>query len=503
MDSRPQVVWFGKRPQDADIQEAKNRGLEIHHVASGASPMFRHARAAVFWATPPYLTTAAEQLSFYVNQALDEGLYVHIVVGDEGAHDVMKSVLAEKVATSPVIDRTRIRIGSAGAHEALESAARHSPGPGANDDLIISLPEGIALRQDQVFILRRAFSDCKAITLQLLTGGKSGALTFYVDAVLAKSNAGPRPMPYFAKLDRPSHLAKELALYENYADNHIAWHLRPNFQPSRCIYGVDQGVLVGNFVESSRSLWDIARAGQGPRCIRSLFEETLAGWRSQAEQRTLQHSGSVVSALKDVCDHTRIPKRCVTGSETFGEVAKPRALWLGLLDLPHAPWRSSPMHGDMHGENVRVRKGDAIVIDFAKATNGPMCADLASLEVWLAFQTPVLSSERPDKMAWKDCVDALYHPNTITDTFDSAAGYTAGSWIEECVCEIRRIAKGICQSPDEYMRVLAVYLLRHASFQAEPACQDEDEFRRSFAYWLANRMVKGLAENYSQLMEAA
>jgi Ser/Thr protein kinase RdoA (MazF antagonist) len=46
------------------------------------------------------------------------------------------------------------------------------------------------------------------------------------------------------------------------------------------------------------------------------------------------------------------------------------------------------MHGDLHGENVRVRNGNAILIDFASVCSGPLTADLAALETCLAFELP-------------------------------------------------------------------------------------------------------------------
>jgi hypothetical protein len=379
MRNRNHVIWFGKPPTDSAHVEARNRHLAIDHFRGG-EPNLDYACAAVFWATSSYLAATADDFERFLVAAINQGLYVHVVVADEAAHDDLKRARDKLVGAAFADSALQLKINSA-EHEVLERAARHSPGATANRRLQIDCPPDVELSDEQDFLLRRAFSDCKAISLRLLAGGKSGALTLYVDATLSTTTAGPRPMPYFAKLDDPRKLRDELMRYELYAEHHIAWHLRPNFQTKRNILGVGIGILVGNFVEPAYSFWEHTRKGEGPKYIRALFDETLAGWRGQTDWTKLQPHGSVVYELRSYFEPSRVPTQRVADADAFGSVASPAVLWRRLIDLPHEQWRKSPIHGDMHGENVRVRKDDAIVIDFAKTTDGPMCADLVSLEV--------------------------------------------------------------------------------------------------------------------------
>ncbi len=500
MTERAKLLWFGRPPTDKDIAETTNRDLSLEVVSGGASPDFRAARAAVFWATDKHYITVAELLEAHLVKAIDEGLYLYIVVGNAGQLKDIERVLGQMPPGAPR-DRHRLRIHPLEPHEIPNAALLHAPGPAANDALEILLPDGVVLRDDQRFLLQRAFSDCKSVKLDLIHGGKSGALTFLVDATLATTLAGPRPSPYFAKLGEPSKLRGEMSLYQIYAEHHIDWHLRPNFQPSRCLYGVNQGILVGSFVQASRSLSEVARTDDGPRLIRTLFEETLSVWRSVAKRFPPERPESIVHALEKFCDVSRVPASRVEGSKTHsGTVHSPRSLWRMLLDLPDGFWLQASIHGDMHGENVRVRKQDAIVIDFAHTTTGPMCADLASLEVWLAFK--VAHGEAPDNLRWKARIDQLYHPDTLADAWNEAPDQTPGYWLTNCVREIRRIAAAR-HSLDEYQRVLSVYLLRHASFPPDEECAIEDEYRRTFAYWLANRMVMQLCAVAPSQAEAA
>lgn len=501
MLDRPKMLWFGRPPGENDFRETKNRDLTLEVVGAGALPDFRHARAAVFWAPDQHFELVAELLEANLVQAINEGLYLYIVVANEGQLRDVEHVLVQLLPPGAPTDRHRLRIHPLGCHEVPNAALLHTPGPAANDELEILLSDGGNLRSDQQFLLRRAFSDCKSISLRLIPGGKSGALTFLVDATLATTLAGSRPQPYFAKLGEPQKLRDELSQYQIYAEHHIAWCLRPNFQPARCIYGVEQGILVGSFVQSSRSLWEAVRAGEGPLHIRTLFEETLADWRSEAKKWPLEQPGSVVHPLTTFCDYSRVPLDRVEAAKVHGgNVHTPRSLWRKLLDLPDDYWLQASIHGDMHGDNVRVRKQDAIVIDFAHTTSGPMCADLASLEVWLAFKVSL--DEALDREQWKKRVEELYRPEAVDAAEYGTAPYTSGDWLGACLKEIRRIASLSTHGSDEYTRVLAVYLLRHASFPPEEDCEEEDEYRRTYAYWLANRMITALGTTVSSQLEA-
>lgn len=182
MLDRPKMLWFGRPPTSDDFRETKNRDLTLEVVGAGVPPDFRHARAAVFWAPDQHFELVAELLEANLVQAIDEGLYLYIVVANEGQLRDVESVLSQLLPPGAPMDRHRVRIHPLGCHEVPNAALLHSPGPAANDDLEILLPDGASLQGDQRFLLRRAFNDCKSIALRLIPGGKSGALTFLVDA---------------------------------------------------------------------------------------------------------------------------------------------------------------------------------------------------------------------------------------------------------------------------------------------------------------------------------
>jgi aminoglycoside phosphotransferase (APT) family kinase protein len=118
-----------------------------------------------------------------------------------------------------------------------------------------------------------------------------------------------------------------------------------------------------------------------------LFEETLAGWRAPAAS-VQPEVGSIAPALAKVFAYESVKKRYLKAAAALGFIQTPLSVWEGFLNLPTRTWPKAPIHGDLHADNVRVRGGDAIIIDLARVTMGPPSADPACMEVWIAFQMP-------------------------------------------------------------------------------------------------------------------
>lgn len=187
----------------------------------------------------------------------------------------------------------------------------------------------------------------------------------------------------------------------------------------------------------------------------------------------------------------------------FGRTAQPAELWECLLNLEYRTWHDATMHGDMHPENVRVRSNDAIIIDLANARSGPLCADLASLEVWLSFQVPQNPLHRPDRTAWKKTVDELYTFDTVLRPPSNLSVGPGIDWLRSSLRQVRMIAATVCDTNEEYATATALYLLRRAAYPAQQDCIEEDGFRRAYAYWLGARLVNHLAETDKQWKRAA
>ena len=157
--------------------------------------------------------------------------------------------------------------------------------------------------------------------------------------------------------------------------------------------------------------------------------------------------------------------------------------------------RVAIIHGDLHGENVRVRGQDAIVIDLGEVRgthdlgNGaPLCFDVAMLDVALAFQCV---EERELKGAfvdedWQAQVKDCYG-------FDQLQGNTAlkekrfGNWLQGCLHRIR--AFGNYQQSDrlEYPIAIAIAMLRWCKFESRG---QGDKGRRGMALTLGAEILE-------------
>lgn len=171
---------------------------------------------------------------------------------------------------------------------------------------------------------------------------------------------------------------------------------------------------------------------------------------------------TVVSALKVFCEHEKVPER---------------------------RWSRA---AELFGGDLCVRKEEAIVIDFAHAQTGPASADVAHLEVSLVFDAREgdLQGE-----AWQQAVLELLAPAALETSLVDPATVTRDNRMGAVVGQVRALVPETVAnwaSSADYMRVLAVYLLRHSSFPTNVGDGGDDEYRRTFAYWLACRLTEHL-----------
>lgn len=486
---RATIFWFGRPPTAEDEQLVREHGYVLTALSANEVPDFSCGQMAIFWAIDTHFHEAALSLKRFAVSALNEGLLIKVVVppmlGDLRFLEIEK-ILIEQDPDKTKKESYRIRTMPVDVHALMHKAMMHSTGPAKNANLIINCES--ELSATDAHLLQRAFHDCTDITLKRIAGGYSEARTFLIDAHLRASEAGPEPEPFFAKLGASVKLQVESNRFREFAEHHIPWYLRPNFLRQRSIFGVKDAILVGSFVRGSHSLVEVARQGKGPELIRSLFEETLANLYRQPRTIEQNSSHALGNALAKFSNHGKIPQeRTRAAAEIFGgDELDPQELWWKILSLPEQVWKNSSIHGDLHGENVRVRKMDAIVIDFAEACPAPASADLANLEVWLAFD---LANDQFSRDEWRAVIDELYLPRAVDASLNLDMNSQRLVWARDCVIEVRRHARVLMNSKDEYKRVLAVYLLRQASFPANPANFGEDEFRRTYAYWLCCQLV--------------
>jgi hypothetical protein len=144
---------------------------------------------------------------------------------------------------------------------------------------------GSGLTEDELVLIRRAFWDCADVSLEPVSGGRSGVSVFRAHAELEQGLAGRWPQPYFVKIGNRRKIFAEFEHYEGRVRPYVPFHLGPHLDSNRCCLGARKGVIVGDYVEESESLRDCACEGRAASAIACLFDRTLLGWHRVFEAR--------------------------------------------------------------------------------------------------------------------------------------------------------------------------------------------------------------------------
>lgn len=160
-----------------------------------------------------------------------------------------------------------------------------------------------------------------------------------------------------------------------------------------------------------------------------------------------------------------------------------------LLDqLPPIPHRIALSHGDLHGENVRVRAGHAILIDFAAVDGGSLVADPAALETAL-----VIRGASNDKN-WSSVATEIYAIENLESLPTPHEPSTPLSALWNSVRQIRRFGLAEQLTRHEYATAVAIYLLRHGLRRRDPG---EPVNRRPTFVYLAERIAQAVKKAVS------
>lgn len=475
---RKRTLWVGANLKNFDVVEFERRGLSLEiHDGINARNEFATTRGIILKYNPEKQGTFKRHIEDIGPLAIDHGVMIYAIADDVDSQQRIEEILKQTEFKDHVYQRT-----NPPSYEVAERIARHKPGPPPNSALAIRC-EGINLDETTQCFFKRAFWDCSSIQIQQLDGGRS-ANAFSVHAVFQNSLAGPRPLPFFAKIDDVRKIKEELDRYQQYVFHFIPFNLRPDIDSYRCILGHQKGIIVGNFVERSESLWDALRRGNARTVIYSLFENALHGWRMQAKQeeyRLLERIGSVF-------EPSRVSRERLEVAHKYGANKSPHELNDILARFPSQKYLHTPIHGDLHVNNVRVRENDAILIDFALTRLGPLVADPASLEVSLAFE---IAGKDDDDPGWQELMDVLYSTKYLEQPPPPAREPRPREWLWNAVRQIRLFALSEKTSDCEYSSVIALYLLRRSMYLGE---SDSDNFRRAYAYVLAEKIILDIAK---------
>ena len=487
MSLRKKVLWIGPEPNQDVKQRLDELDLVLTYLGyerTLTNNDFADASSLVFNVPDGKAGVLLSRLESLAIPALDHGLEVVVKCSSDEVNPIHAQLAIDEL-DGQIRLVTESKKNPYQLPKLLFSHSNYA-GPAYRETCDICLPEGLVLAAEQVVFLKRAFWDCKQIHLEPLTSGVSA--TAYCIRAINLNEAEGRPMPFFAKFDVLSKIVSE---HENYNDNvlpFIPFNLRPNLDDRRCIHGARHGLLVGNFVEHSESLWEVINRGDARAAIYSLFDNVLRSWR---------HDLNIVPSRKnlfkiDISEekYERLLTRSVQARQ-FGVALEPEKLIETLKSLPPITHITTRIHGDLHAENVRVRNNDAILIDFASVDWGPSSRDSADLEVWIAF------SKWPKNVSfrnWKKLIEELYDSSKFYIQLPKLKHEPdIGCSIWNYVRQIRGLVFPDQLDRHEYQLSLSYGLFRHATRKAKGRNKREisaDEKRRAYAYFLAGKLAK-------------
>jgi hypothetical protein len=505
---RRQVLWIGPRPRKNVVAEFERRHLSIKEPKDTVSDRdFAVSCAVIFCFDEKNKGHSIGQVKQYAAKAANHGAFVIIHAHDEAEIKTLQAHMLkfpEVNARFPDFPRP-IKYFSVDrpAYELAELAARHPTGPAYNPDLDIKgTPPA---KESDVFLLKRAFSDCRTITVEPLTKGFSGARVLAVFAEFPEGEVAPYPLPYFAKIDTCQHILKEYEAYDRFVTRFVPFSQRPNCEPKRCLLGLDDGILVGDFVDDSVSLAEIIQPNGARAIMHSLFDDALRGWRQQAYRR---NERMPLSDIRErILDPRRIKAAHLATAKTFGSSLEASDITRLLDDSAQHSYRRGPMHGDLNTQNIRVRHGEAVLIDFYKSDIGPLAADLASLEVAICFSLEAdtqwdeikhgsyLQSDR--FIEWRRHIDSLFvfKPGEFGMVPPLQEQPCVHDWMWSACRQLRLMAHYLEPSEDAYACLLAAYLLRMAMFPDDDnkiEVSSPDAIVRGYAYYSAERILSAM-----------
>jgi hypothetical protein len=451
--------------------------------------LFRVARAIIIAEPPGKFEKITAYFGSLLRRAEEHELLLAVMVHSEKDYLQVQAIQKSASVGTAVLFYPHQLVPTA------ESIARAYVGPQQANEAIIDPPYPDLSAEEEV-LLRRAFYDCTRVCLEPLTEGKGSTNVLRVHAWIKGSEVGPRPLPFFAKFSDPVKIRSERHNYQNYAELYVPFNLRPNLNRKRCVRGHRSAALVGNFVEDAIPLRTALRHNTAGAAIFSLFERTLRGFRIQPFVEGKKQS-RLEYFVRSRTKADEILPEISDRAELLGLKTSPKTLEDKICVQAQGilTW-SGPIHGDLHHGNIMVRHSDAIIIDFASVSHGPLTADPATLEASLVFGT-----DKEDKLwdleKWFSFVRDAYGSVPLVRPPKPEAEPGTYSWLRQSVREIRHVLFGCDCVDKEAALILACYLMRFARLSLEtfidPDTTELARWRHAYALVIAEQIVDSVS----------
>lgn len=379
----------------------------------------------------------------------------------------------------------------AGVH--FDNLVGPAPDPGWHHCEVILREGAEKLVPDEQLLVCRAFQKAEQVHLREIPRGFSGSRVFmaYEKRRDNETSIAHWAQPRLVKIGVRKKIEREIGAMLAVSP-FIPFDLRPNLDVH--VLGFRNGVIVADFIERSESLLETSRDGRAEAALSNLFNRTMRRWRERGWQRkpSPEPLADAAARLGIVSPGSVLPDY-IRGAAAEGHFIDIYDLWerLRAITFEH---RVATIHGDLHGDNVRIRGDDAVLIDLGSVRGddkdgggAPLCFDVAMLEVALVFTCT--RSEKEGAFAqseWRSEIDHCYRDDVIRKALEASEAPQDGGWMLGCLQRIRAVGIYEQSDDDEYALALAIAMLRMCRFEGRG---DADRGRRTYGLIIAARII--------------
>jgi len=492
---RKNLLWYGASPLPGIIDRLEARGFQVVENPSREhidDPLLGASRIVVINHEDAW-SDALGQPYAHLKKFIDHGLRILVVAERSLWSDIRQNRLESIDAAFPWDDAVRFMEDWRGI--SFDNVSSYVPSAPWKHVHLLTDESFEGLTEEEVCLVCRAFPKAEQVKLIEIRKGMSGSRVFMAHEKRRKDAASISywTQPRLVKIGSRTSMVEEVAAMRDVSP-FVPFELRPNLDAH--VEGFHKALFVADFVDRSEPMIEAARAGRAEEALSNLFNRTLGQWRSRGglTQGPSESFASAAKRLGIVWLEAILPE--YTASELFESAGIDlTSTWaqLGGISFPH---RSATIHGDLHGENVRVRGHDAVIIDFGSVKGNdkpgygaPLSFDVAMLEVALVFDGNTRDDEASfDQSKWQQDIERWYRFGAQHKVhIDLEPGN--GEWLPGCLSRIRAFAIYEQSDPREYPLALAIAMLRLCKF---PPRTLADKRRRLAGLMIAQRLIRDM-----------
>jgi len=496
------ILWYGEPPLPGLRLKLDTRGFELIEEPRSATIVDGLlARTKVVVLSHTHASIDLELQGYqHLPKFIDHGVLVLIIVPRlEDFDRIRKTHLANVSNSFPWPDNEAVLFLTDLASNNFDNIVTAPTLAKWNDCQIVEVGLSEPLGEESVLLVRRAFGEAQEVRIRALTPGYTDSRVYMAHEKRRESSIAHWTQPKLIKIGSRADMAKEVG-HMREVSPFVPFELRPNLEVH--IAGFRKSLFVAEFVDRSEALIDAARAGRAETAISNLFNRTLHTWRERAWScgKSLE-SLAVAAESLGMVSPDKVRAEYLDSPQIRSKNIDANVLWDSLKRIAF-PHRTASIHADLHGDNVRVRGDDAILIDLGSVKGrgepgkgAPLSFDVAMLEVALVFSCEKDESKTKHfkQPEWEEEVKPYYKLKAVLNTPVRESGPQADSWMFGCIQRVRAFAIYDQSDPLEYAIALSIAMLRWCKFQSH---SDGEKGRRVVALGIAAELIAEIEQEW-------